>query len=227
MKSLQISPWWLLALSIWLTTATAGYSLAPSPKRRQRYQRRSLSYNDVSEESTLGEIESTVFRPGPKAGGQDAYGYENGPKCPHHRQRGRIRRRARSSGKAKNSKGLDPIPDYPYCKDDGDSANESSPTSSPRDNYCARIADGLGPTNYPDVSFAVNFYMILVGDTNTILDRIQQYLQKHVAPALAGCGSRRRRATESTAIKNVVFAAKEIPGGGRLYKVSKCALSRI
>jgi hypothetical protein len=100
-----------------------------------------------------------------------------------------------------------------YCPDDaaGD-AVPSPPTLSPQpvsaeSVRCTVIGDGNGSTYYPWIRHKVDFVFLLNGDKAETLQLIQDFLQRLVAPILAGCSDRRR--LQEAVIQNVIFKVEE------------------
>jgi hypothetical protein len=84
------------------------------------------------------------------------------------------------------------------------------PAGTESQTNCDDIAAGKGPVDGEVNDFNVDFILVLdeSADTAATLQGIQDYLQKIVAPFMAGCTSLRRR-LEDSGITNVRFEAEE------------------
>ena len=92
-------------------------------------------------------------------------------------------------------------PTYPWCPDDYGY------------DECDAIAYGDGPTDGDLAQFRIDFVLEVEGDLVATLERIEQYLQHYLAPALAGCYDEN---DSSTVIDNVIFTVVEDTESGKL-----------
>lgn len=94
-------------------------------------------------------------------------------------------------------------PSYPWCPESfGDDYF-----------YCQDVANGVGPTDSEDETYRIDFALEITGDVVDTLERIEEFLQTHVAAALAGCNGGAIR-IHST-IDNIVFSVQEDHESGR------------
>jgi hypothetical protein len=72
--------------------------------------------------------------------------------------------------------------------------------------YCRDVAKGEGPQDSDMQTYRIDFALEISGDVVSTLELIEEFLQNHIAPALAGCDGATR--THST-IDNVIFDVVE------------------
>jgi hypothetical protein len=74
---------------------------------------------------------------------------------------------------------------------------------------CNAIAAGTASTDFDAVNFSVDFLILVTGNVQETLVRLEQFLQQNVATVLAGCTDTRRRLQEAADIVNVKFDVEE------------------
>lgn len=98
-------------------------------------------------------------------------------------------------------------------------SHSASPSRAPADTLtpttwpnCRGIAEGTARTDSDAVNFSVGFLVVIDGDKEDTLERLERFLQENVATAMAGCSSLERRLQETADIVNVMFNVEEDAG---------------
>jgi hypothetical protein len=100
------------------------------------------------------------------------------------------------------------------------------PTMAPTSwSNCEAIAAGTASTDFDAVNFSVDFLVVMTGNVDETLERMEQFLQQNVATVLAGCSVTGRRLEEAADIVNVKFVVEEdVVASGKLTQYSFASL---
>ena len=94
--------------------------------------------------------------------------------------------------------------------DSQDDADVDEPTDGSNGlSRCDAIGEGIAGTDYPMAQYKVDFTLKITRSKEGVIERFENFLQRDVAPELAGCPSLGSAQGESSSIQNVVFDVQD------------------